>query len=73
MLCRARRLLADAFCMGLWQSAQPRLLFACIDPGQCRRLPPSWQVMHWAFCASTGVPQRLVNPMSAVLSVAFLA
>ena len=29
MLCRANRLVADAFCIGLWQSAQPRLLFAC--------------------------------------------
>ena len=53
---------------GLWQSAQPRLLFSCLDPGQCMRVPPSWQVRHWAFCTSTGVPQRLVNPISAVLS-----
>jgi hypothetical protein len=73
MLCRAIRPVADAFCMGLWQSAQPRLLLACVDPGQCRRVPPSWQVKHWAFCTSTGVPQRLVNPTSAVLSSAFLA
>src|SRR4029453_4256329 len=63
----------DCFCIGLWQSAQPRLLFACVDPGQCMRLPPSWHVRHWAFCTSTGVPQRLVNPISAVLSSAFLA
>ena len=38
--------------------------------GAVHRLPPSWQVRHWAFCTSTGVPQRLVNPMSAVLSSA---
>src|SRR5690242_7431854 len=73
MFLRASRLLVEACCIVLWQSAHATLLFWCADPSQCIRLPPSWQVSHCAFCESTGVPHFLVKPISSFLSVAFFA
>src|SRR5258708_1853825 len=61
MLGLRSRPLAEKRAIALWQSEQASLLVSWIEPAQCSRSPPLWQVMHTAFCTSTGVPHSRVK------------